>query len=425
MCHAAGKGPWERFFAHYTSNTSPCTTSILPSDLRSPGQSIRFPSGPMPLGWRARKARVRLFHRISEVDRRDCRYSVRRDVLAVFFRWRALVCGRPSGLGGIQQKSGGRRPSACVLFAEADGSAVIHYRKGKVGGQRADRARFVGTRTQLYESRVERLQLSFCHTPPPLVSVALPGGRVSAGRRETPRHPICGFASLRPTGMCAAEGGPRNGRQRGHGRERHAPAKRWGVFVRTLAFVSAEHKLRPDFAGAPKTCTSRHGGANALSDPVPPGGCAPGRPTHGRTPPPPPAPRFAVVIRVYTYGIDGNRSGIEWCQAIVGYPGLARLRPPVPESLPRAVLVAERSWRMIPKVPHADVGGGGGFGGGTSQYNASAPTTGLRECGNDTGRNTGRSGRQNTAPRRSLRRDERVSAQGPEKKQRPDGMSRR
>ena len=52
------------------------------------------------------------------------------------------------------------------------------------------------------------------------------------------------------------------------------------------------------------------------------------------------------------------------------------------------------------------------------------PTTGLRER-NDTSRNTGRSGQQNAAPRRNMRRAERVTVQGPVKKQQPDGTSHR
>ena len=40
------------------------------------------------------------------------------------------------------------------------------------------------------------------------------------------------------------------------------------------------------------------------------------------------------------------------------------------------------------------------------------PTTGLRERGNDTSKSTGRSGRQNAAPRRNMRRGERVTVQG-------------
>ena len=40
-------------------------------------------------------------------------------------------------------------------------------------------------------------------------------------------------------------------------------------------------------------------------------------------------------------------------------------------------------------------------------------------------RSTGRSGRQNAATRRNMRRDERVTVQGPVKKQQPDGMSHR
>ena len=45
------------------------------------------------------------------------------------------------------------------------------------------------------------------------------------------------------------------------------------------------------------------------------------------------------------------------------------------------------------------------------------------ERGNDTSRSTGRSGRQNAATRRNMRRGERVTVQGPVKKQQPDGMS--
>ena len=59
------------------------------------------------------------------------------------------------------------------------------------------------------------------------------------------------------------------------------------------------------------------------------------------------------------------------------------------------------------------MGGGGGA------------TTGLRERGNDTSRSTGRSGRQNAATRRNMRREERVTVQGPVKEQQPDGMSQR
>ena len=38
---------------------------------------------------------------------------------------------------------------------------------------------------------------------------------------------------------------------------------------------------------------------------------------------------------------------------------------------------------------------------------------------------TGRSGRQNAATRRNMRREERVTVQGPVKEQQPDGMSHR
>ena len=51
------------------------------------------------------------------------------------------------------------------------------------------------------------------------------------------------------------------------------------------------------------------------------------------------------------------------------------------------------------------------------------PTTGLRERGNDTSKSTGRSGRQNAATRCNMRREERVTVQGPVKEQQPDGLS--
>ena len=62
----------------------------------------------------------------------------------------------------------------------------------------------------------------------------------------------------------------------------------------------------------------------------------------------------------------------------------------------------------------APPGGGGG-----------QPTSGLRERGNDTSKSTGRSGRQKVATRRNMRREERVTVQGPVKEQQPDGMSHR
>ena len=45
--------------------------------------------------------------------------------------------------------------------------------------------------------------------------------------------------------------------------------------------------------------------------------------------------------------------------------------------------------------------------------------------GGGTSKSTGRSGRQNAATRRNMRREERVTVQGPVKKQQPDGMSHR
>ena len=58
-------------------------------------------------------------------------------------------------------------------------------------------------------------------------------------------------------------------------------------------------------------------------------------------------------------------------------------------------------------------------------HSPNTPTTGLRERGNNTSGSTGRSGRQNAATRRNMRRDERVTVQGPGKEQQPDGMSHR
>ena len=49
----------------------------------------------------------------------------------------------------------------------------------------------------------------------------------------------------------------------------------------------------------------------------------------------------------------------------------------------------------------------------------------LRERGNDTNKSTGCSGRQKAATRRNMRREERVTAQGPVKEQQPEGMSHR
>ena len=74
------------------------------------------------------------------------------------------------------------------------------------------------------------------------------------------------------------------------------------------------------------------------------------------------------------------------------------------------------------------------FGGGPGQcsclgagreHSPNTPTTGLRKPGNDTSRSTGGSGRPKAATRRNMRREERVTVQGPVKEQQPDGMSHR
>ena len=59
------------------------------------------------------------------------------------------------------------------------------------------------------------------------------------------------------------------------------------------------------------------------------------------------------------------------------------------------------------------------------QHSPNTPTTGLRERRNDTSKSTGRSGRQKAATRHNMRREERVTVQGPVKEQQPDGMSYR
>ena len=49
----------------------------------------------------------------------------------------------------------------------------------------------------------------------------------------------------------------------------------------------------------------------------------------------------------------------------------------------------------------------------TNSTTPSAPATGPRQRGNDTTRNTGRSGRQNALTRRSSQIEERVTVRGP------------
>ena len=61
----------------------------------------------------------------------------------------------------------------------------------------------------------------------------------------------------------------------------------------------------------------------------------------------------------------------------------------------------------------------------TNQHNPDTSNIGLLDRETDTTRNIGRSGRQNAAPQRNMRREERVTVQGPVTKQQPDGMSHR
>ena len=68
------------------------------------------------------------------------------------------------------------------------------------------------------------------------------------------------------------------------------------------------------------------------------------------------------------------------------------------------------------------------LGSATAETTRAVPThrpLGSAERENDTSKSTGRSGGQNAATRRNMRREERVTVQGPVKKQRPDGMSHR
>ena len=62
---------------------------------------------------------------------------------------------------------------------------------------------------------------------------------------------------------------------------------------------------------------------------------------------------------------------------------------------------------------------------GGIQHSPGTPTTGLRERGNDTSRSTGCNGQQNAATRCNMRREDRVTVQGPVKEQQPDGMPHR
>ena len=62
-------------------------------------------------------------------------------------------------------------------------------------------------------------------------------------------------------------------------------------------------------------------------------------------------------------------------------------------------------------------GGGATRQWGHIPHSPGTPTTGLRERRNDTSGSTGRSGRQNAATRRNMRRDERVTVHGPVKEQ--------
>ena len=65
------------------------------------------------------------------------------------------------------------------------------------------------------------------------------------------------------------------------------------------------------------------------------------------------------------------------------------------------------------------------YGGRPGQRVEEQGTWASRTERGNTSRSTGRSGRQKAATRRNMRREERVTVQGPVKKQQPDGMSHR
>ena len=80
---------------------------------------------------------------------------------------------------------------------------------------------------------------------------------------------------------------------------------------------------------------------------------------------------------------------------------------------------------VIPPTQTIRLQAGGAGEGHHIQHSPNTPTTALRERGNDTSKSTGRSGRQKAATRRNMRREERVTVQGPVKEQQPHGMSHR
>ena len=121
-------------------------------------------------------------------------------------------------------------------------------------------------------------------------------------------------------------------------------------------------------------------------------------------------------------------------QCAAGCSGTRR-SPSLLRGIRREVMASEGGPRKANQQPPSTErgvkrgGGGGGEGANSTsrciQHSPGTPTTGLHERGNDTSRSTGRSGRQKAATRRNMRREERVTVQGPVKKQQPDGMSHR
>ena len=154
-------------------------------------------------------------------------------------------------------------------------------------------------------------------------------------------------------------------------------------------------------------------------------------------PPPPPKRNWCRVVKRSTAlcidctaeGGGGGRGGAN--KPLSTHHQRGRITGPVPlPKPPQPVILLAAS--LADRAPLAGGGGGGaergrlGGANGTPchiQHSPNTPTTGLRERGNDTSRSTGRSGRQNAATQRNMRREERVTVQGPVKEQQPDGVS--
>ena len=129
--------------------------------------------------------------------------------------------------------------------------------------------------------------------------------------------------------------------------------------------------------------------------------------------------------KVGTSGSAACKSLCMWCRAIDLYYRVSRNVAPkraalesAQEKLDEMNAVLEAAQEKLQEVRRAPRCPCVGF---------SLPGEGgeTRKRGNDTSKSTGRSGRQNAATRRNMRREERVTVQGPVKEQQSDGMSHR